>query len=69
MGYTDIVFSRLEVGEDVGSKGWDGSWGLVFLGFSFFVFGICGVLHFFEEAADGGEFAGGADFGAGGEDA
>jgi hypothetical protein len=42
---------------------------LVFLGFSFFVFGICGVLHFFEEAADGGEFAGGADFGTRGEDA
>jgi hypothetical protein len=65
----------LEDGEGEGSKGWDGGWGLVFLGFSFFVFfvffvfGVCGVLHSFEEEAYGGGFAGGADFGARGEDA
>jgi hypothetical protein len=50
-------FGGLEVGEDDGSKRWDGGWGLVFLGFpfSFFFFFSRESL---EEEAYGGGFAG-----------
>jgi hypothetical protein len=66
-GYSGVVFNGLHGGEVDGVGGGEGGWGLVFLGLSFFVFFFS--HHFLEEAADGGEFAVGADEGAGGEDA